>query len=76
MTSVTIARDTIEAVIGHHPTPAVVVRLNECLELIDVRPAPDVERAFAAAPEALGRFTDGYLDQWAGRAARFGACLR
>ena len=74
---VSISGDTIEVGIGHSNSPCVVIRLDPCLDLIDVRAAPIAATALAAAPEALQRrFADGYLQEWIGRRVRFGACLR
>lgn len=74
---VSISGDTIEVGIGHQGSPCVVIRLDPCLDLIDVRAVPIAATALAVAPEALRRrFSGGYLQEWIQHRVRFGACLR
>ncbi len=75
--STRIDGDTITVEIGLSLGPMAIVRLNACLDVIDVHAAPDADELLASAPDAVRRrFNDTYLSAWVRRRARFGSCLR
>ena len=77
VTSTRIEGDTLVVAIGFPRGAMAVVRMNLCLDVIDVHAAPGADELLASAPAAVRRrFNDAYLSEWVQRRARFGSCLR
>jgi len=77
LTATRIEGDTLAVGIGFPLGTMAIVRLNACLDVIDVHAAPDADELLASAPDAVRRrFNDTYLSAWVRRRARFGSCLR